>query len=228
MNQWKLASIFSFLLLTLLLLTATTTSVFAASKATTEFKGNLSAVSTYVWRGLPQTADAALQGGIDYISPIGVHAGAWTSNVTGGSELDLTAGYGLSVQDINIDVGVTHYSYPQYEASLPGNYDFNELYASVTKDFFNARLFVSPDAGNYVEVNVNLEKLMANWDLGLHLGSYDVDTSFDGLPGKDYTDYNVSLGTEINGLGVKFTISDTNLNKDSYRTIISVSKSFTP
>jgi uncharacterized protein (TIGR02001 family) len=227
MNHEKLSSLFSLILLTLLIFTTTTTSVFAADQAGSSLSGNLSAVSTYVWRGLP-AADAALQGGIDYSTAQGIHAGAWTSNVYGGSELDLTAGYSGTFKDIGFNVGLTVYQFPQYEATLPGDYNFNELYAGITKDFLNVRFSSSADAGNYLEANVNFEKLVANWDLGLHFGSYSVDKGFAGLPGKDYNDYNVSLGSVINGLGVKITLSDTNLTKDSYRTIISVSKSFTP
>ena len=208
----------------LITLTGTSTVAFAAEKSGA-VSGNITAASTYVWRGLA-LADAALQGGLDYSTPQGLHAGVWTSNVYGGSELDVTVGFAGKTKDIGFDVGLIVYTLPQYEAALPGDYDFNELYASISKDMLNARFSTSSEAGSYIEINANFEKIVAGLDLGLHFGSYDVDEDFDGLPGEDYNDYNVSLGTTVNGFGVSFTLSDTNLTDDSYRTFITVSKHF--
>ena len=86
----------------------------------------------------------------------------------------------------------------------------------------------SSKAGDYLELNANLDKVVGNWDLGLHLGSYSVDADYSGLPGEDYKDYSASLGTTMNGLDVSFALSDTDLTDDSYRTIITVSKNFKP
>jgi uncharacterized protein (TIGR02001 family) len=148
--------------------------------------------------------------------------------VYGGSELDVTVGFAGATKGIGFDVGLIVYTYPQYEAAAGPNedYNFNELYASISKDMLNARFSTSSEAGSYIEVNANFEKIAAGMDLGLHFGSYDVDKDFAGLPGKDYNDYNVSLGTSVNGFGVSFTLSDTNLTDDSYRTFITISKNF--
>ena len=199
---------------------------FAAEKSGA-VSGNITAASTYVWRGLA-LADAALQGGLDYSTPQGLHAGVWTSNVYGGSELDVTVGFAGKTKGIGFDVGLIVYTYPQAEATAGAgqDYNFNELYASISKDMLNARFSTSSEAGSYIEINANFEKAIAGLDLGLHFGSYDVDEDFDGLPGEDYNDYNVSLGTNISGFGVSFTLSDTNLTDDSYRTFITVSKHF--
>jgi uncharacterized protein (TIGR02001 family) len=210
----------------------TSNNTFAAGKtATSTLSGNLSATSTYVWRGLPQTHDAAIQGGLDYARSNGPHAGLWTSNVKDGSELDITLGFaGSAPKGIQYDIGFMLYMYPQYEAAAnPGeDYNFNEIYAEISKDMLSARFSTSPDAGDYLEVNANIEKLIADWDLGLHFGSYNVDTGFSGLPGKDYNDYNVSLGKRLNDFDLRFTLSDTNLPDDSYRTIITVGRDFKP
>jgi uncharacterized protein (TIGR02001 family) len=217
-------------LATLIIFTGTSTLAFAAEKSSGTVSGNITAASTYVWRGLPQTIDAALQGGLDYSTSQGLHAGVWTSNVAAGSELDITLGFAGATKGINFDVGLIVYTYPQYEAAAgPGEeYNFNELYGSISKDMLNARFSTSSEAGSYIEVNASFEKIAAGLDLGLHFGSYDVDTDFTGLPGEDYNDYNISLSTNVNGFGVGFTLSDTNLTDDSYRTIITVSKDFTP
>jgi hypothetical protein len=210
---WKQTS-----LATLIVLAGTSTMAFAAEKSSGAISGNIAATSTYVWRGLPQTIDAALQGGLDYSTSEGIHAGVWTSNVAGGSELDVT---------------LIIYTYPQYEAAAVAGeeFDFNELYASISKDMLNARFSTSSEAGSYIEINASFEKFAKGLDLGLHFGSYDVDKDFTGLSytgGKDYNDYNVSLSTSVNGFGVSFTLSDTNITDDSYRTFITVSKDFTP
>jgi len=216
-------------LATLIALTGTSTMAFAAEKSGATVTGNIAATSTYVWRGLA-VADAALQGGIDYSTSEGLHVGAWTSNVTGGSELDVTVGFAGAAKGFGYDVGLIVYTYPQAEAAATAGeeFDFNELYASISKDMLNARFSTSSEAGSYIEINANFEGAAAGMDLGLHFGSYDVDTNFTGLPGEDYNDYNVSLATKVNGFGVSFTLSDTNLTDDSYRTFITVSKGFTP
>jgi uncharacterized protein (TIGR02001 family) len=217
----------------LIILTGTSTITVAAEKSSAAISGNITAASTYVWRGLPQTFDAALQGGLDYSTSEGIHAGVWTSNVVGGSELDVTVGFAGKTKGISYDVGLIVYTFPQYEAFAGPNedYNFNELYASISKDMLNARFSTSSEAGSYIEVNANFAKMAAGLDLGLHFGSYDVDPDFAGLGytgGDDYNDYNVSLGTSVSGFGVVFTLSDTNITDDSYRTFITVSKNFTP
>ena len=218
-------------LATLIALTGSSTLAFAAEKSGGAISGNIAATSTYVWRGLPQTVDAALQGGLDYSTSEGIHAGIWTSNVAEGSELDVTIGFAGAAKGFSYDVGLIVYTFPQYEARLVGDYDFNELYASISKDMLNARFSTSSEAGSYIEINANFEEIAKGMDLGLHFGSYDVDKDFAGLSytgGKDYNDYNVSLTTSVNDFGVSFTLSDTNITDDSYRTFITVSKDFTP
>jgi len=217
-------------LMLLLSLPTITMAAEKAAKKSSTLSGNITAVSTYVWRGLPQTIDAALQGGVDYATSEGLHVGAWTSNVTAGSELDLIVGFAGATKGIGFDVGLIIYKIPQYEAAAGPTQDFecNELYGSISVNMINARISTSSEAGTYIEVNADLEKVVAGWDLGLHFGTYDVDADFSGLPGEDYDDYSVSLGTKINGLDLSFTLSDTNLSDDSYRTIIAISKDFTP
>ncbi|WP_455198830.1 TorF family putative porin [Kaarinaea lacus] len=218
-------------LATLLLSTLTVFPVVAAQQGDSSLSGNLSAVSTYVWRGLLRS-DAALQGGVDYDSDAGIHAGIWTSNVYTGSEMDVTVGYAGTARDFGFDVGLTLYNFPQYEESFTGDYNFNELYFSLSKDFLNARFSTSANAGNYIEINALFDKIVSNWDLGLHFGSYDVDEDFEGhlLAGADdnYNDYSASLNTKVDGFNLSFIISDTSIDNDTYRTIIKVSKSFKP
>jgi uncharacterized protein (TIGR02001 family) len=227
MKHYKLTG-----LITTLLVASAISPAFAAENTGSAINGNVSAVSTYVWRGQPRTVDAALQGGINISTTEGIHGGAWTSNVSygvAGSELDFTLGYAGAAKGISYDVGVMVYTFPQHEEALSGDYNFNEIFFSISKDFLNARLSSSADAGNYIEINANFDKVVSNWDLGLHFGSYDVDQDFEGLAyagGEDYNDYSVSLGTKLDGLDLSFTLSDTNIDNDTYRTIIKLGKDF--
>ena len=227
MNPWKQAATAA-----LILAAATSSNVTAAeASAASNLSANLAATSTYVWRGLAQTLDAAVQGGLDYTTADGPHGSLWTSTVTGGSELDVTLGFaGVATKGIHYDVGLILYMYPQYEAAAaPGqDFNFNEIYAEISKDMLSARFSTSPDAGNYIEVNANFAKFAASWDLGVHFGAYDVDTGYTALPGEDYNDYNVSLGNKVDGFDLTFTLSDTDLPDDSYRTIITLGKNFKP
>lgn len=227
MNPWKQARTTA-----LILLAGIPTQVMAAEQNNSAtLSANLAATSTYVWRGLAQTLDAALQGGLDYTTAEGPHASLWTSTVSGGSELDVTLGFaGVATKGIHYDVGLILYMYPQYEAAAsPGqDYNFNEIYAEISKDMLSARFSTSPDTGNYLEVNANFANFAASWDLGVHFGAYDVDTGYTALPGEDYNDYNVSLGNTVDGFDLTFTLSDTDLADDSYRTIITLGKSFKP
>jgi uncharacterized protein (TIGR02001 family) len=75
-------------------------------------------VSDYVFRGV-SLADTAAQTGVE--AGVGsFYAGAWFSTGVGdtsvfaGDEVDLYAGYGLTLSDtVSADVGVTYYHYPQ-------------------------------------------------------------------------------------------------------------------
>lgn len=225
MNTWKKVA-----LATLLMSIGAISPVIAADK-NDSLSGNVSAVSTYVWRGLPQTIDAALQGGVDYSTAEGIHAGIWTSNVAAGSELDITIGFAGEAKGFGFDIGLIVYNFPQYEETAGPNeeYNFNEIYASISKDFLDASFYTSANAGSYIEINATFDKAVSDWDLGLHLGSYDVDQDFDGLAyagGDNYNDYSVSLGKNMNGLDISFTLSGTSIDDDTYRTIVKVSKDF--
>lgn len=72
----------------------------------------------YVFRGV-SLADSAIQPGVE-VSAGDFYGGAWFSTGVGdtslfaGDEIDLYAGYGLSLSDtLSADVGVTYYHYPQ-------------------------------------------------------------------------------------------------------------------
>ena len=220
---------------TIFLVTALASNVVFAEGA--QLTGNVSATSTYIWRGLPQTADAALQGGLQVDTDKGMYAGGWTSTVTGGSELDIYGGYKGKADFFNYDAGAIVYLYPQEPTGQSLN--FFEIYADISRDFYGAKLSLSSDAGTYIEGYATLP--LEHWNLGLHLGRYSVDDTYDGFkygyalysanPIKDdYFDFRIGASKDVGGFTVEFALSDTNLSGPlgDYRTTINVSKKFIP
>jgi uncharacterized protein (TIGR02001 family) len=183
---------------------------------TGNFTGNVAATSTYMWRGVAQTSEAAVQGGVDYSDPMGLHAGAWTSSVLGGSELDLTLGYEGNISGFNFDVGAIFYMYPQSDPSA----DFEEIYVGVSQGIFGAQFSTSSDNGEYIEVSANLP--LNSWMTTLHFGSYSVDK------GKDYVDYSVSLSKQLIGFNLGFMLTDTDIDGEDFHTVVTASKDFMP
>lgn len=219
---------------TLLLTTLSAPAVFAQGNQLT---GNVTATSTYIWRGLPQTLDAALQGGVQVDTDKGIYAGGWTSTVSGGSELDVYGGYKGKADVFNYDAGAILYLYPQEPSALDLN--FFEVYVDISRDFYGAKLSLSSDAGTYIEGYATLP--LEHWNLGLHIGRYAIDDSYDGFkygynfydanPIKDnYFDFRVGASKDVGGYTVEFALSDTNLSGPlgDYRTSINISKDFTP
>lgn len=106
-------------------------------------------VSDYDFRGFTQTAkDPAFQLGVNYAHDSGFYAFAWGSNLDEDSypdadlELDVGLGFagGDAAETVGYDVGAVYYTYP-------GNSDFNfyEIYAGLSKSFFAAKLWYSPE-----------------------------------------------------------------------------------
>lgn len=199
-----------------LLAISLSTSSLADMGLTGDLSGNIAATSTYMWRGVAQTSEAAVQGGIDYSDPMGLHAGAWTSTVLGGSELDLILGYAGNISGIEFDAGIILYMYPQY----PSAAEFEEIYVGVSQGIFGAQFSTSSDMGEYIEVSANLP--LNSWMATLHFGSYSVDK------GKDYVDYSASLSKQLIGFTVGFMITDTDIDGEDFHTVITASKDFMP
>lgn len=109
------------------------------------FSGNIALTNNYIFRGVTQTAhDAAIQGGLDWDTGMGLHFGTWASSLDfqdGGqatTELDLYAGYGGKIDNFSYDVGFTYYWYPG--AAKVTNYNFWEVYGKAGYDFGVASL----------------------------------------------------------------------------------------
>jgi uncharacterized protein (TIGR02001 family) len=137
-------------------------------------------VSDYDFRGITQTAgDPAFQIGATVTGESGLYGFGWASNIDEDSypdadfEVDLGFGFagGDSETSFGYDLGVTWYTYP-------GNSDFNyfEVSAAVTKNWFMAKLWYSPEfagvddaSAYYIEGNGTFP-LPQDFGLVVHLG----------------------------------------------------------
>ncbi|GLX87418.1 hypothetical protein tloyanaT_36710 [Thalassotalea loyana] len=191
---------------------------------------NVGLTSNYLWRGVSQTDDgAAISGGIDYASDSGFYVGTWASNVDFGDdasyELDFYAGFGGEFGDgIGYDVGYIYYAYPDSaEVDSSNEYDFGEIYGSLSYGAFSVTAnygLHAQDAGEvfedalYISADAAFE-VAEGLELGLHIGNYSFD--LDGA--EDYTDYGISLSKA----GFTLAVSDTDLDNDDMKVVISYS-----
>lgn len=80
--------------------------------------GNVGAFSEYMFRGVEQSAGAAVQGGLDLATDVGFYAGTWVSNTSFAGytalvsyETDVYAGFTKKWGDFGVDVGALYYYY---------------------------------------------------------------------------------------------------------------------
>lgn len=169
----------------------------------------------YDFRGISQTnpdqdgMDPAFQLGVNYGFENGIYLGLWGSNVDFGPgdpnlEVDVFAGYagGDANESFAYDIGANYYTYPS-----EGSFNSVELYAGITKSFFSAKLWFSPDiastsdSGTYLEGNVNYP-LPQNFALTAHVGHTFGKATLSGYKATDYsvggtyTFSNVTLGVK--------------------------------
>jgi len=198
-----------------------------ASVAQAEISANIGATSNYLWRGVTQTDDgAAVSGGLDYAHDSGFYAGTWASNVDGGEELDLYAGFGGEAGGVGYDVGLIYYMYPSGD-----DLDFTEIYGSVSFGPASAGLAytIDTEAGGedehlYYHVSASTD-LGDGWGLGGTIGYYD----FDGGSDSDYMHGQVDITKSAGDFGdFTFTVSlaEEESGDDDIIPFVSWSKSF--
>jgi len=187
-----------------------------------QFSGNVSATSTYLWRGQISSLGSAVQGGLNYNDQTGLHGGMWTSNALLSNELDIILGYSGKSSALSFDVGAIFYQYSSYVPDVsPEN--FEEIYANISQGQFSAQISTSSDMGTYFEVAGTFP--VKSWDMTAHFGHYSVK---DDNPSflEDYADYNVSFKKDISGYDLSFMFSDTDMKGDDFRSIVTVTKNF--
>lgn len=199
----------------------------ADNSMTAEF----TATSTYLWRGVALSADAALQASLTMTDPSGIHADLFTSNVVGGSETQIAAGYGGNINQFKFDAGGRFYYLPQYDSS-----NFIEIYFGISGENFGGKISISPDAGTYLEGYLNLPAF-EKWDLLLTAGQFSVDENDRGatIPLDDYMNFSAALATVLDGYTFEIKLSGNSLKDneamlptDNFRTVVSISRKFAP
>ena len=210
-----------------------------AGSAVAEISANIGATSNYVWRGVTQTSnDAAISGGLDYAHDSGLYAGTWASNVDGGEEVDVYAGFGGEAGGLGYDIGAIYYIYPSFP-----NTDFIEIAGSVSYGMFSGGIaytvwdddndlagsaegFIEGDIYYYVSASM---EVMPTWSLGGTIGYYDFED--DGVAATDlsYTHYQLDIGKSAGDFGdFTFSLSDAEKESgsDDVKVFVSWSKTF--
>lgn len=202
-----------------------------ATAAENSLTAEVKATSTYLWRGVALSADAALQASLVMSDPTGIHADLFTSNVVGGSETQIAAGYRGNLNQFKFDAGGRFYYLPQYESS-----NFIEIYFGIGMDNFGGNISISPDSGIYLEGYLSLPAF-EKWDLVLTVGQYAVDEDDAGatIAYDDYFNFNAALITDLDGFDFEIKLSGNSLDDneamlptDTFRTVVSLSKKFAP
>lgn len=123
-----------------------------STTAFADLSGSATITNDYVWRGMTQGAENALQVGIDYNNDNGFYAGVWTSDVDFGGdvdrEVDLYAGWsrGFDVPQIgatDVTIGYIKYDY-QGEA-----FDFEEYLIGFSSNGFTVNYYDTVDSDTY-------------------------------------------------------------------------------
>jgi uncharacterized protein (TIGR02001 family) len=198
----------------------------ASAQSIAEVSMNIGATSNYIWRGMTQTSDeAAISGGLDWNSAMGLYAGTWVSNVSSGYELDLYGGYKGEVGDFGYDAGVIIYTYDS-----DADADFTELLFAADWKFLSGGINYTLSADNndaegdfYYFAGLDFD-LPQDFAVGGVIGTYDFDA------GGDYTHFQVNLSKSAGDFGdVTLSLSDTDkdfgIDKDA-KFFVSWSKGF--
>jgi uncharacterized protein (TIGR02001 family) len=199
-----------------------------SSTALAEVTANGSVTNNYLWRGLTQSNnEAAVQGGIDFVSENGFYIGTWASNVEYASddgysyEHDVYFGYSGGSDDFSWDVGYLYYNYDDSQ-----KFDFGEIYGSIGVGGFSATLSIlanteadepspSLDYGfgeaYYLSLDYGFE-LENGMGISFHVGQHDGDfvDAFNGIAvngDASYIDYNVTFSVD----NFSLMVSDTDL-----------------
>lgn len=195
----------------------------AASAASVDgLSANIGVTSDYLWRGVSQTdGSPAVSGGLDYKVGNGLYLGTWASNVDFGDdttyELDGYLGFSGELGAVGYDLGYIYYAYPNGE-----DLDFGEVYASLSLSYFKLGLaaLAHADGADFADNNYYYAEaafpVAQDLKIGAHLGTYIFDS------GEDYIDYNIYADYK----GVNFKLSDTDLDNDDMKAVVSYVWSF--
>jgi uncharacterized protein (TIGR02001 family) len=120
-----------------------------STTAFADLSGSATITNDYLWRGMTQGAENALQVGIDYNNDKGFYIGAWTSDVDFGREVDrevnLYAGWSGALVDGVLDVTVGYIKY-DYQGDA---FDFEEYLVGFSSNGFTINYYDTLDSDVY-------------------------------------------------------------------------------
>lgn len=153
-----------------------------------EASGDITTVSTYVWRGVQSYNGVAMQGTVaGAYGP--VSAGVWFSTVNFGDkttlEVDPYAEVGFSLGEVETALGVVVYTFDLSSFNDGAKYEY-ELYASFAYDFLGLTAFYVPKQGStdltktaslvesnyWLEVSAGTDLAGLSWGATLGYGTY--------------------------------------------------------
>lgn len=204
---------------------------------------NVGAFSSYMWRGLPQTTDAAVQGGLDYSHESGLYVGTWGSNLNygGGTEQDFYVGFAGSSGAFKYDLGVIYEWVPE-DGQLGEDWSTLEFYAAVGAGPVMVKYFYADEqnfllgdgegkASGYVTASL-VQPLTDKLSFTAVLSNFhgkEVERYLESLgeDDKNYYDYSIGLAATIDGgYTAAFQYIDTDISNDDPKFVVSLKKTF--
>lgn len=155
----------------------------AVAPATTQagVSANVGFVSTYVYRGVQQTADGSASAGIDYEDESGFYIGAWGADVgsgTAGLEYDIYAGWSGEFEGVSLGLGVTTYQYTGTFDTSYNEYNLSAGYGPISVGYAGGKWEDGAADGtdsDYTDMYISAEFGGAS----LTYGVWDADTDLD-------------------------------------------------
>jgi len=190
--------------------------------AQAEWSANIGVASSYIFRGIEFSDDAAVSGGLDWSSDIsGLYAGTWITSVGGsgnsqgvtvksGNEVDIYGGYAFDLGGgLGLDLGAILYLFPSDPEGQGSHGNNSEIYVGLGGSYWSTTVWYNfgfdgnftgvGDSGDeefvYVEANYEVP-LRGQFSLGLHAG-------YTALTGDDYDRFD-----DPNNAGTTLDISD--------------------
>ncbi len=209
-----------------------------SGQAMAETSGSLNITSEYMFRGIPSSGGAAVQGSLDWSSPGGIYAGVWASNtspVFDGNEFDIYVGWAGEVgQGVGVDLGLVYYGFPEQD-EVGADIDYIEVYGGLSLGglsgsiYYTDNYFGTDEDGVYYTVAYSLG-LSDTVDLGLQVG-FSAGDGVEAFIGDEYTDWSITVSKDLgDGMGVSFGYVQTDLDlgafEDEAKFVVSASKEF--
>lgn len=201
----------------------------ASSSAFAGVSGNVGGVSEYMFRGVSQGNNAAVQGGIDLETDSGFYLGGWGSNIdwgVGGTEVDLYGGFANSIGDLGYDLGVIYYWYPEEDEQTTVSVDTVEFYGSLSYGFLSAGVaytddyFGTDEEAFYYSASASVP-VSDTVSFDAAVGLSDGDGIEAGFGESSYVDYSVGLSKAVTDeLSVSMAFIMTDLDDDDPKFVV--------